>query len=209
MPTIDPRIDQYIADAAPFAQPVLNRFRKLVHKACPDVTETIKWGIPSFEYKGPMCSMAAFKKHCAIGFWKAALLDDSQNTATNPAMNWGAPGRDPIPAKITSNDELPSDAAIVRLIKKAVKLNDDGIKVPRSRTARPPLPMPDDFAAALKKTNGAMENFQNFAPSHKREYIEWIIQAKREQTRANRIETAVQWIADGKSRHWKYEKPKK
>lgn len=208
MPTTDPRIDAYIEKAAPFAQPILTRFRKLVHKGCPDVTETIKWGMPAFDYKGPLCSMAAFKKHCSFGFWKAALLADAEPEKADEinASSWGAPGRDGIPAKITSNDDLPSDAAIVRLIKKAAKLNDDGVKPPASKSARKPLPMPADFAAALKRTKGATANFDKFPPSHKREYIEWITEAKREETRCKRIATAVEWIAEGKSRNWKYQK---
>lgn len=208
MPTPDPRINAYIENAAPFAQPILTRFRKLVHKACPDVTETIKWGMPAFEYKGPLCSMAAFKKHCSFGFWKAALLADADPDKAGEIMttSWGAPGRDGIAAKITSNDDLPSDAAIVRLIKKAAKLNDDGVKLPAGKTAKEPLPMPADFAAALKETKGAKANFEKFPPSHKREYIEWIIEAKRDETRLKRIATAVEWIAEGKSRNWKYQK---
>ncbi len=208
MPTKDPRIDDYIEKAAPFAQPILTRFRKLVHKGCPDVVETIKWGMPSFEYKGPFCSMAAFKQHCAFGFWKAALLADAQpgEASDTTGMNWGAPGRDPIPAKVTSNDDLPSDAAILRLIKKAAKLNDDGIQVPVEKAKRKPLPVPADFAAALKKTKGATANFEKFPPSHKREYIQWITEAKRDETRLKHIATAVEWTAEGKSRNWKYQK---
>ncbi|MBU6412813.1 MAG: YdeI/OmpD-associated family protein [Planctomycetes bacterium] len=202
----DPRIDAYIAKAAPFAQPILQRFRSLVHKACPDVQETIKWGMPSFEYKGPFCSMAAFKKHCVFGFWKAALLDESQKDSDAAAMNWGAPGRDPIPARIESDADLPSDATILRLIRKAAKLNDEGVKVPLQRKVRKPLPLPRDFAAAIAKSKTASKVFAEFSPSCKREYIEWITEAKREETRSNRIATAVEWIAEGKQRNWKYMK---
>jgi uncharacterized protein YdeI (YjbR/CyaY-like superfamily) len=208
MSSHDPRVDAYIESAAEFARPILMKLRTLVHKGCPEVTETIKWGMPAFEYKGPLCSMAAFKKHCAVGFWKAALLhDDKAAEDENVAsMSWGAPGRDGIPAKITSLDDLPSDAAIVRLVKKAVKLNDDGVKLPKELAKRKPLPMPKDFAAALKKVKGATANFEKFPPSHKREYIVWITEAKREATRDKRIATAVEWIAEGKSRNWKYQK---
>lgn len=209
MGTKDPRIDAYIEKSADFARPILKRLRTLVHKGCPDVQETIKWGMPAFEYKGPFCSMAAFKQHCVFGFWKAALLDDARTapSADAKAMNWGACGSDPIPARITSTADLPTDAAMLRLIRKAATLNDDGVKLPVRRTPRKPLPMPPDFAAALKKTRGAAPAFAAFPPSHKREYIEWITEAKRDETRRKRIATAVEWIAQGKPRNWKHQKP--
>lgn len=207
MPTKDPRVDAYIEKSADFAKPILKKLRTLMHKGCPEVTETIKWGMPSFEYKGPFCGMASFKQHCAFGFWKAAILFKDETSAPGEkAMSWGAPGRDPIPARITSLDDLPSDAKILALIKKAKKLNDEGVKVPRQATVKKPLPMPADFAAALKKTKGATANFEKMSPSGKREYIEWIIEAKRDETRQTRIATAVEWIAEGKSRNWKYQK---
>lgn len=208
MGTKDPRVDAYIEKSADFAKPILKRLRTLVHKGCPEASETIKWGVPAFEYKGPFCGMAAFKQHCVFGFWKAALLFDESNGGTSPesTLSWGAPGRDPMAARITSVDDLPSDATILKLIKRAVKLNDDGIKAPRKKTAKKPLPMPKDFAAALKKRKGAAASFDSFPPSHKREYIEWIIEAKRDETRRKRIATAVEWIAEGKQRNWKYQK---
>lgn len=209
MGTKDPRIGAYIEKSADFAKPILTRLRKLVHKGCPDVVETIKWGMPAFDYKGPLCGMAAFKQHCAFGFWKAALLFDDKNAADNAKVTWGAPGREPIPAKITSADDLPSDAAILAMIKKAVKLNDEGVKLPRTSKTRKPLPMPKDFEAALKKSKRAAANFEAFSPSCKREYIEWITEAKREETRQKRIATAVEWIAEGKQRNWKYQTTKK
>lgn len=111
----DPRIDAYIERSADFARPILNKLRTLIHKGCPEVVETIKWGMPAFEYKGPFCGRAAFKQHCAIGFWKASIMFG------DPQVSWGAPGRDPVPAKIASLDDLPSDKAILALIKKAMK----------------------------------------------------------------------------------------
>lgn len=203
----DPRVDEYIEKSAPFARPILKRLRKLVHKGCPELAETIKWGMPSFEYKGPFCSMAAFKQHCVFGFWKAALLNEANSgDSAKPAMNWGAHGRDSVPAKITSSDDLPSDAALLRLIRKAAKLNDDDIKIKLPRKARKPLAMPPEFASALKRVKVAADTFNRFPPSHKRDYIEWIIEAKRDETRQKRIDTAVKWISEGKSRHWKYQK---
>jgi uncharacterized protein YdeI (YjbR/CyaY-like superfamily) len=210
MGTKDSRVDAYIEKSAEYARPILKKLRALVHKGCPGITETIKWGMPSFEYKGPFCGMAAFKKHCVFGFWKSALLFDNgkSKSAGKSAkkLNWGAPGRDPVPACITSVKELPSDATIIALVKKAAKLNDDGVKLPRTTTKRKPLPMPKEFAAALKKVKKAAATFEAFPPSHKRDYIEWIIEAKTDETRQRRMATAVEWIAEGKSRNWKYQK---
>ncbi|MEO7310922.1 MAG: DUF1801 domain-containing protein [Chitinophagaceae bacterium] len=111
MPTIDPRVDAYIEKSAPFAQPILLHLRKLVHKACPQVVETIKWSFANFDYKGMFCSFAAFKQHCAFGFWKTALMADPEGVLSekkNEAM--GCLGR------ITSMKDLPPDAVIIRFI---------------------------------------------------------------------------------------------
>jgi hypothetical protein len=217
----DPRVDAYIAKSPEYAKPILNHLRAIVHKGCPDVTETIKWGMPSLEYKGPFCGFAAFKKHCVFGFWKSALLfapardsagkeSQSKNAAIEDArrkLNWGARGRDPVPACITTLDDLPSDAIILKLIKQAAKLNDDGIKLPaRPKGKKPPVRVPKEFATALRKIKKAAANFDAFSPSHKREYVEWIVEAKTDETRERRIATAIEWIAGGKSRHWKYQK---
>jgi uncharacterized protein YdeI (YjbR/CyaY-like superfamily) len=220
MGTKDPRIDTCISKAAPFARPILKKLRALVHKGCPGVKETIKWGMPSYEYpEGDiLCGMAAFKAHCVFGFWKATLLfkDDKAGAKASAQpttaagkrakLDWGAHGRDPVPARITNVKELPPDAQMLALIKRAAKLNEDGIKARRVIKKRPPLPMPKDFAAALKKSRSAAEKFQAFPPSHRREYIEWIVEAKTDDTRQRRMKTAIEWIADGKQRNWKYQR---
>lgn len=217
MGTKDPRVDAYIEKSAEYAKPILKKLRALVHKGCPDVVETIKWSMPAFEYKGPFCGMAAFKQHCVFGFWKSALLfnapgksgeskDGTNKNKSADKLNWGAPGRDPVPACITSVDDLPSDAALLALIKKARKLNDEGVKVPRVSKKRKPLAMPKEFAAALKKSKPAAAQFDAFSPSKQRDYIEWIVEAKTDETRQKRLATALEWIAAGKSRNWKYER---
>jgi hypothetical protein len=190
MGTKDPRVDAYIEKSADFAKPILKKLRALVHKGCPDVVETIKWSMPAFEYKGPFCGMASFKQHCAFGFWKAAILFAEERKNSDRPSSWGAPGKDPLPAKITSLDDLPSDATFLALIKKAVKLNDEGVKIPAKKT----------------DTKGATANFDAFSPSCQREYIEWIAEARKDETRQKRIATAVEWIAEGKHRNWKYQK---
>lgn len=204
MAVTDPRIDAYIKKAAPFAQPIMKHLRALVHKACPGVTETMKWSFPHFEYKGIICSMAAFKQHCSFGFWKASLMKDDKNLLTKVG-NTDMATFD----KFSSLDELPSDKILIAYIKEAVRLNEEDIKVEKPKKAvKKELPVPPALAAALKKNKKAATTFENFAPSHRREYIEWINEAKTEETRERRVETTVEWVAAGKGRNWKYEKKK-
>jgi uncharacterized protein YdeI (YjbR/CyaY-like superfamily) len=199
MPEKDPRIDAYIAKAQPFAQPILRRIRKAVHTACPEATETVKWSMPAFDYKGPLVGMAAFKAHCALGFWKASLMKTVPKEARTQAM--GQFGR------FESIDDVPSEAALVRMIKEAAALNESGAKVVRRKAGpKPPPKAPADMLAALKKNRKARAAWQAFPPSHQREYIEWITEAKTGETRARRLGTAVGWIAEGKARNWKYER---
>ena len=196
MGKIDPRVDQYIARSADFAKPILMHIRKVVHQACPNVEETMKWSAPHFDYKGMMCGMAAFKGHCAFGFWKAALVLD------DPAADEGMGSF----GKLTSVKDLPSDRQLAGYVKKAAKLNDDGIKVVRKAAApKKPLKVPVDFAAALRKNQAARRTFDAFSPSNKREYLEWVTEAKTDATRSKRMATSVEWLSQGKTRNWKYE----
>lgn len=198
MSTPDPRVDAYIARSAEFAQPILEHLRALVHAACPDVEEDIKWGFPHFMYKGMMCSMASFKTHCSFGFWKAELL--MANDAMGGAM--GDFGR------IASLKDLPPKKVLTAYVKQAMKLNDEGVAAPARAKPEAPreLVMPDELTAALKASPAARKHFDAFSPSKQRDYAEWIGEAKTATTRARRLEQAMEWIAEGKSRNWKYEK---
>jgi uncharacterized protein YdeI (YjbR/CyaY-like superfamily) len=198
MPTKDPRIDAYIAKAQPFAKPILNRFRKAVHVGCPEVTETLKWSVPHFDYKGVLGGMAAFKEHCRIGFWKGSLLNSAP---------WGSAKDGPAQfGLVTSIDEMPSGAALAKMAKEAAALNEAGVKVVRERKPRKPLKAPAYMLAAIKKNKKAAAVWGGLSPSAQRDYIEWITDAKSDNTRASRLDTAVKWIADGKKRNWKYER---
>lgn len=192
-------VDAYIAKAAPFAQPILLRLRKLVHQGCPAVVEEIKWSMPHFTYKGMFCGMAAFKRHAAFGFWKTGDLFDQELKKTGEAMGqFGC---------IASLADLPTDAVLLDYIRRAAALKDAGIEPPRAkRAARKPLPVPPDLAAGLKKNARAQTVFKAFTPGKRREYIEWITEAKADATRQRRLSTALEWIAQGKARNWKYEK---
>jgi hypothetical protein len=199
MPTTDPRIDAYIRKAAPFAQPILEHLRAVVHDACPDVQETMKWSVPHFDYKGIFCSMAAFKTHATFGFWKGPLLAEKLPKVEETAM--GQFGR------VTSIDDLPSRKTLVNIVKAAATLNDQGVKMARPERQTPaPVRLPADLAKALAKNGRASAAFKAFSPSQKREYMDWIGEAKQPATRQRRLETAVEWIAEGKPRHWKYVK---
>lgn len=203
MVTKDPRIDAYIAKSQDFAKPVLNYFRGLVHKACPDAQETIKWGFPNFDYKGLYCAMASFKQHCAIVFYKATLMKDSKLTAN--AKSESAMGH---LGRITSLRDLPSEKKLISYLKEAAKLNDAGIKIPKKKPSaeKKVLVIPNFFSKELKKNKKAFEAFNNFSYSHKKEYLEYITEAKREETRNKRIASTIKFLASGKALNWKYMK---
>ena len=201
MGTRDPRFDAYIAKSPEFARPILMHLRAVVHGACPEVEETIKWGHLFFMYQGMLCYMASFKTHCGFGLWKGSLVVGKAPASGQKAM--GQFGR------ITALSDLPSKRGLTGYIKAAMRLKKDQpkVKVPRpGKAAGKPLPVPADLAAALRKNKPAKAVFESFAPSHRREYIEWITEAKREETRAKRLATTLDWLAEGKSRNWKYEK---
>lgn len=194
----DPRVDAYIARSAPFARPILEHIRDVVHAACPDVEETIKWGFPNFGYKGMLCSMASFKEHCAFGFWQAKRV---LGEAASDEEAMGSFGR------LTSVKDLPPKRELVGYVKKAMQLNEEGIKrTPSKAKPKPPLSVPDDLAAALKKNRRASTAWEKLAPSHRREYVEWITEAKQPATRERRLATTLEWVSEGKSRNWKYER---
>jgi uncharacterized protein YdeI (YjbR/CyaY-like superfamily) len=197
----DKRVDEYISKSAEFAKPVLIHLRELVHVACPGVQETIKWGFPHFDYKGMLCSMASFKQHCAFGFWKTVLMKDAKEMIGQNEYAMGHLG------EIMSMADLPPDKKITAWIKEAVKLNDDDVKLPERKSAsKKEIEIPDALQKALKKNKAAATTFSNFSPSHKYEYLEWITEAKTEETKNKRIATTIEWLTEGKSRHWKYVK---
>jgi len=197
------QVDAYIAKSADFAKPILTHLRELVHKACPEAQEVIKWGFPNFDYKGVMCSMAAFKQHCSFGFWKGSFMNDSKKIL-QPADKGSMGNFD----RITSLKDLPSDKILLDFIKQAADLNERGVKRKVKVTPRgsKTIDTPDYFAKALRKNKIAEEIFENFAYSHRKEYVMWFEEAKTEETRNKRIAQAIEWISEGKGRNWKYEK---
>lgn len=198
----DKKVDAYIMRSADFAQPILEHLRDLVHKTCPDAVEKIKWGFPHFEYKGLLCSMAAFKKHCVFGFWKAALMKDKtlmENAKSETAM--GHLG------KITSLKDLPSSKVMTSYIREAMKLNDDDVKIEKAKPAKHrSLVVPEYLAGALAKGKTARQHFEAFSYSNKKEYIAWLEEAKTAETRNKRLAITVEWVGEGKPRNWKYMK---
>lgn len=192
----DPRVDDYIASSAAFAQPILLWLRERVHAACPDVEEAVKWSMPGFLYKGkPLANMAAFKAHATFGFWHRQELRTGKEGS---AM--GQYGR------IASLDDLPDAATLERQVKEAMALTDAGTAPKRAaKPPKPALPVPPELAAALAEDAAASAHFDAFPPGARRDYCEWIGEAKRPETRAKRVAEAVGWIGEGKRRNWKYE----
>jgi uncharacterized protein YdeI (YjbR/CyaY-like superfamily) len=205
--TTNPKVDAYLEKAQPFARPILSHLRELVHKACPEVEETIKWSRPFFEYRSAiLCNMSAFKEHCSFGFWGeeiAALLRESKIVR---ADGMGSLGR------ITRLEDLPPAKQLLAWIRQAAAFVDDGqytspIAARRkvAKAPKPALEAPAEFTVALHKNKQASAAFAAFSPSCRREYVEWISEAKRPETRDKRIATAIEWMAEGKTRNWKYE----
>lgn len=208
MGTKDPRIDAYIAKSADFAKPILTHLRELIHDNCPTVEETMKWSFPHFMYTSAadrksrvLCSMASFKQHCAFGFWYAGgwVMSDETRPSSEGMGQFG---------KITALKDLPKDKQLVKQIKDAMKVHDSGIKSstrPRT-TEKKELEIPADLSAALKKNKKAMTTFDGFSYTNKKEYVDWITEARSDETRKKRLESAVEWMSEGKSRHWKYQR---
>ncbi|WP_295773322.1 DUF1801 domain-containing protein [uncultured Mucilaginibacter sp.] len=202
MSQTDIRIDDYITKSAEFAQPVLIHLRTLVHQACSQIQETIKWSMPFFEYKGTVCNMAAFKQHCTFGFWKGKLLPDPHGILNMKDENaMGQLGR------ITGLSDLPPDEVLIQYIKEAIALNENGVKVEKAKPAtKADLVIPDYFIDFLNQHPKAAAQFNQYGYSHQKEYVQWITEAKTETTRLKRMQTSVEWLSEGKSRNWKYQK---
>ena len=204
MPQRDPRVTAYIAKQAAFARPILQYLRQVVHEGCPKVTETLKWGMPSFEYHGIVCGMAAFKAHATFMFWKGRDIVGENGVNLDAMGQFG---------RITSVKDLPSRSKLLSYVKKAATLNESKPQRPARpksaapvKTARPALRAPADLLKAIEKSAKARAVWDAFPPSSKRDYAEWVLEAKQEATRARRIATAVEWISAGKRRNWKYER---
>jgi uncharacterized protein YdeI (YjbR/CyaY-like superfamily) len=200
----DPRVDMYIEKAAPFAQPVLTHLRNLVHQACPRATESVKWGMPFFLQQGiVLCHMAAFKQHCAFGFWGPEMKKVLATGGLVSSKAMGSLGR------ITGLRDLPADRLLLRYMCQAAEFVESGQRKKsidrKPKAAKPHVRVPVELSAALKRNKLAAKAFESFSPSCRREYVEWISAAKRPETKERRVAQAVEWIAQGKSRNWKYE----
>jgi uncharacterized protein YdeI (YjbR/CyaY-like superfamily) len=202
MPSFDKRVDAYIAKSESFAQPILEHIRELVHQGCPEVEETMKWSFPHFDYKGMMCNMASFKRHCAFGFWKGSIMQDPKGILS--VVGKTAMGNF---NRITSIDDLPADRVMIDYIRQAARLNEDDIKLPAKKVKKAaPIKVPEYFTKVLKKNRKAMVTFEGLNNSQRKDYVQWITEAKQEETRERRIKQAIELLNEGKSRNWKYEK---
>jgi uncharacterized protein YdeI (YjbR/CyaY-like superfamily) len=193
----DPRVDAYIARQADFARPILEYLREVVHAACPECEEALKWSSPSFMYKGEiLAGMAAFKAHATFGFWKGSLVVGEGDAQASGMGQFG---------KLTSIDDLPPRDKLEALVGKAMRLTEGGVKAPRDKHPKAPLFVPQDLRAAIDAVPAAAATFDGFTPSCRREYVEWVTEAKRDETRAKRLAQTIEWLAEGKKRNWKYE----
>lgn len=198
----DKRIDLFISSSREFAQPILAHLRSVVHKASPEIRETIKWGMPHFEYAGKIvCSMAAFKEHCAFAFRQATLMKDPLKLLSTGE---GKSGMGHF-GQIKTLKDLPAEKILIQYIREAIELIEKGAKVPKSKVSPKKIVVPKDFLALLKKNKVAHSVFLKFSQSNKRDYVEWITDAKTEETRNRRMKTAIEWLQEGKSRNWKYQ----
>ncbi len=210
MPVTDPRVDAYIERSAPFAQPILRHLRQVVHDACPDVEETIKWGFPNFTRGGLiLCHMASFRQHCAFGFWQGSRIVEDAAERENAMGQFG---------RVTGVDDLPAADVLAGYGRRAAELREEeaaakrggkkgsAASAPTKRAPRPELPVPEQVARALDADARARATFDAFPPSHRREYVEWINEAKTDATRERRIAQMLEWLAEGKPRNWKYMK---
>ena len=187
----DPRIDAFIAKSAPFAQPILTHLRALVHRALPEAEETIKWSMPHFTVNGKnVAGLGSFKAH-------AAFIIHGDGRQGEAMGQYG---------KLASLADLPDEAALIAKLHDARDRLTSGAKQPKLKSPpREKLQMPDEFAEALAQNPQASVTYDGFAASHQRDYLEWVTEAKRPETRSKRIAQAVEWLAEGKKRHWKYE----
>ncbi|WP_199096154.1 YdeI/OmpD-associated family protein [Dyella sp. ASV21] len=197
----DPRVDAYIAKSAEFARPILEHLRAVVHAACPDAQEAIKWSMPFFLYQGaPLCHMAAFKQHCSFGFWRGKDVVAHADQSRDEGM--GQFG------KLSELKDLPSKKELTVLVKKAAAAIADGTRAARPKSApKPPPSLPPDLAALFEKKQhaAARKHYESFPPGAQREYVDWITEAKTDATRQKRIASALEWLTEGKRRNWKYE----
>ena len=194
----NPKVDAYIAKQPESARLIMEKLRKAFHKGCPQLEEKIKWGIPSFEYKGMMVGFGGFKKHVSWGFWKASIMDDPDGILGDKAK------ASPMSNKVTDVKELPTQAVIVKYVKQAAKLNDEGVKPTKKQRTKPELKAPSYLTGAIKKNKDAQKHWKAFTPAKRREYIEWVTGAKQEATREKRLKQTVEWVSEGKPRNWKY-----
>ncbi|WP_114954079.1 YdeI/OmpD-associated family protein [Sphingosinicella terrae] len=193
----DPRVDAYIARQADFARPILEHLRALVHAACPDGVETLKWGMPYFTYRGILLAgMSAFRTHAAFGFWRGSQIVGEGGAQGEGMGQFG---------RLRSVEDLPPQAELEAMVRKAMELAESGVRPPRATKPKAPLAVPQDMRAALDANAAAAATFDGFPPGAQRDYVDWIGGAKRDETRTKRLALAVEWLAEGKRRHWKYE----
>lgn len=204
MEKYNPLVDQYIDKSPDFSKPILNQIREIVHECYPDMEEAIKWKFPTFMYKGKiLCSMVSFKGYCSVGFW----LHDDMKTLKDLETDVEKTNMFSL-GKITKIEDLPSKPQLKKMILEAMELTDMGVTLKKAAPSKTEIEVPDYFQNVLNQNKKTLEIFQKSSLSFRKEYVNWIVDAKTEATRNKRIEQAIEWISEGKGRNWKYEKKK-
>ncbi|SEW41674.1 Uncharacterized conserved protein YdeI, YjbR/CyaY-like superfamily, DUF1801 family [Chryseobacterium wanjuense] len=202
MEKYDTKVDEYIEKSPDFAKPILQYLRETIHEVCPDAEEAIKWKFPTFMYKGKiLCSITSFKQYCSMGFWLHGEMKTIKELETNAEKSsMFSLG------KITKMEDLPAKPLLKKAILEAMELTDMGVTMKKAVPSKTETPIPDYFKEVLQHNKKAWEVFEKGSPSFRKEYINWITEAKTEATRNKRMEQAIEWISEGKGRNWKYEK---
>jgi hypothetical protein len=201
------QVTAYAAAMPAYAQPIFAHLRALIHTTCPDTDEAIKWSIPHFERDGDyLCIFAASPGHASFTFYKQQLMSDPRLRD-----NLNLPAIKRFMGRLTSLSDLPDDATLAAMLQEAADLNARGVRLPDRAPKTPPvIDMPSAVATAvataLAANPAAQAVWDAKSAAWRKDYLVWITAAKTDPTRDARIAEALDWIADGKARFWKYQK---
>lgn len=189
-------ITAYIEKATPEFKEVMIALRSVLNNPNFDIKEDWKWGAPNFNNEGMICWLAHFRNHVGMNFFKGTLIKDKYNLFTHYREEKG--NRQ---LKFSDINQIIPEQ-IEYYIEEAIKLNQENIKVVKKEID---TSLPLDLETELNNNPKAKMFFESLAPSYKRDYIEWIEEAKREATRTKRLATTMEWLSEGKKKNWKYE----
>jgi hypothetical protein len=198
---ITEQINQYMAELPEWQRRMLVRLRQLIHEAAPEVEEAWRWDKPHFDNAGIMVGLCAFKEHVAVWFHKGALLKDTKKlfeaTARTEEKGMRA-------YKLHEGDKI-NEAAFLDLVKQAVAVNDKGTKLREAKPTKKALVVPEDLEQVLRKDPTAWANWEAFPVGHRRAYVEWVTDARQEETRKRRIAQSLEKIREGEQQEERHQ----